>query len=106
MVIRIPNPAPRRMLLSTREVAEREGVAVAKVTYWCRTGQLWPVVRLSASWGIDPLYMASPQLGQPGRPRSARPKKPATRGRGRPPGVKNSRPYPLGVKRPRKKDTC
>ena len=101
---RIINPRPRTVMLSTREVAEREGVSISQVRSWCRKGAIWPVMRLGATWLIEPLYVAAPPNLQPGRPRSALPKVPSERGRGRPKGVKNSRPYPKGVKRPRRKD--
>lgn len=100
--MQIRNPPPRRMMLSTLDVAQREGVTTAKVALWCRTGAIWPVLRLAGGWAIDPMYVAAQLKRKPGRPLSAVPKKPSIRGRGRPKGVKNSKPYPKGVKRPRK----
>lgn len=93
------------MLLSTREVAERLKVDVNTVTQWCRLGAIWPAMRLAGGWAIDPCYIVmplKPHVAGPGRPRIHPVQPPSGRGRGRPPGAKNLKPYPKGVKRPRK----
>lgn len=87
--------------LTVAEVAAREKVSERMVRYWCKTGALFTAAKVGEMWLIHPDYFvkierrhippAPPEARLPGR------------GRGRPAGVKNSRPYPEGVKRPRRK---
>jgi hypothetical protein len=86
--------------LTVDEVARREGVSGRMVRYWCESGALLTAAKIENEWVINPNYFVKvdrrhleplPRERVPGRPR------------GRPLGVKNSRPYPEGVKRPRRK---
>lgn len=84
--------ATPEFFLRTRDVARREKVSVAYVTNWCREDLIWPIKRVGARWLISPAYVVSPSvIGL------------AQRNVGRPPGAKNKRPYPKGVKRYRYK---
>lgn len=94
---------PLLPLLSTRDVAERHGVTCGAVARWCRIGAIWPVIRLTGGWAIEPIYYLDLPDGRPGRPRIHPPKVPSGRGPGRPKGSKNRKPYPKGVKRVHKK---
>ena len=91
----------RNILLSTTEVAAREGVSAVQVAAWCRQGQIMPVQRMNGRWLILRNYLLVPRvMGCPpvGKIKCGKP----LLARGRPPGSKNRKPYPVGVKRPRK----
>lgn len=78
------------------------GVSRQSIARLCRLDAIFPTMKHGQTWLIAPGYVIVPTVGQAGRPANWPPKIKHTR-RGRPPGVKNSRPYPKGVKRPRKK---
>ncbi|CAB4154755.1 hypothetical protein UFOVP653_26 [uncultured Caudovirales phage] len=84
--------------LTTREVAALEGVTALDVSHWCREDLIFPVQSVGGRWRIAPDYIVVP--GARGKVYADQ-----KRGRGRPLGAKNKRPYPLGVKRPRKPKT-
>ena len=92
----------RSAYLTCAQVAEREGLSRQSVARLCRMNAIFPVMKHGNAWLIDRGYVVSATAGTAGRPTLAVKVK-STRGRGRPKGVKNSRPYPKGVKRPRKK---
>lgn len=75
----------RAVVYSTREMAARWGVTTVQVAYWCRAGLVVGCQRLNRQWVMLPtaFLITPPPLG-------------------RPPGAKNKKPYPKGVKRPRK----
>lgn len=90
----------RSIFLSTAQVAEREGVTVQTVSHWCRLGVIWPVIKHGNVWLVDNLYSLARSTDKGGRPRLTPLR---VKGKpGRPLGSKNKRPYPKGVKRPRK----
>lgn len=93
----------RSIFLSTAQVAEREGVTVQTVTHWCRLGVIFPISKHGNVWLIDNSglgYVVARSTDKGGRPRLTPLR---VKGKpGRPPGSKNRRPYPKGVKRPRK----
>lgn len=92
----------RNILLSTADVAAREGVSAVQVATWCRQGQIFPVQSMHGRWLIPRAYILVPRpLGRPPEKKINRKKKATLRGR--PPGSKNKKPYPVGVKRPRVK---
>ena len=95
------NPAPRGVMLSTSDVARREGVRTALVTAWCRNGGIWPAQKVGSHWLISHAYVTTRNT-KIGRPRTRPEKVPSGLPPGRPKGSKNKRPYPKGVKRPRK----
>lgn len=88
-------PAIIGAFLTTREVAALEGVTLLNVSHWCRTGMIYPAQIVGGRWRISPDYIVIP--GARGKVYPG-----AKRGKGRPLGAKNKRPYPTGVKRPRK----
>lgn len=77
--------------LTTVEVAALEGVTIFHVSHWCRADLIFPAQFVSGRWRIDPGYILAPE---------ARGK--VFRDKGRPPGSRNKRRYPRGVRRPRK----
>jgi hypothetical protein len=91
----------RSAYLTCAQVAEREGLTRQSVARLCRLDAIFPVMKHGSQWLIDRGYVISGTVGAPGRPTLAVKAK-HKRGRGRPKGVKNSKPYPKGVKRPRK----
>lgn len=91
----------RSAYLTCAQVAEREGLSRQSVARLCRLNAIFPVMKHGNSWLIDRGYVISATAGLHGRPRDPDSKKKHPR-RGRPKGVKNSKPYPKGVKRPRK----
>lgn len=92
----------RSAYLTCAQVAEREGLSRQSIARLCRMDAIFPVMKHGRTWLIDRGYVISATAGTPGRPGLTL-KVNGQRGRGRPKGVKNSRPYPKGVKRPRKK---
>lgn len=98
MMHRIISPTIRGgPYLSAGEVAKRHNTTADHIRALCRVGCIWPATKVGRGWIIDHLYT----IGFPvnGRPATWTP---SGRGRGRPPGSKNKKPYPKGVKRPRK----
>lgn len=92
---------PRHILLSTHDVAAREGVSAVQVATWCRQGQIFPAQSMLGRWLISRGYILVPRaMGRPVEKKINRKKK--VERRGRPLGSKNKKPYPVGVKRPRK----
>jgi hypothetical protein len=90
----------RSIFLSTRDVSKREGVAVQTVSHWCRLGVIWPIHKHGSVWLIADPYTLARSTDKGGRQRLTPLR---VKGKpGRPPGSKNRRPYPKGVKRPRK----
>jgi hypothetical protein len=83
--------------LTIREVAILEGVTQRKIRDLCRANKIYPAQVIGGRWRIGAGYLFS--LGPAGSMKEVR------RKRGRPPGAKNKRPYPKGVKRPRVKKT-
>ena len=79
--------------LTTKDVALFEGVKPIEVSAWCRDDLIFPVQLIGGRWRIDPNYTVVPGALKP--PPGMR------RGKGRPRGSRNKRPYPRGVKRPR-----
>jgi hypothetical protein len=77
-----------RHLMTTRQVAEKNGVTVGTVSRWCREGAIFPIILINGIWMIEPFHRVNKNKGKVGA--------------GRPPGSRNRRPYPKGVKRPRK----
>lgn len=75
----------RKVVLTTAEVAKIEGVSVAQVAYWCKNDQIFQCQRVGRNWVIHYNYIRTAQR-MPGRVK----------------GAKNLKPYPIGVKRPRK----
>ena len=74
-------------LLTTAEVAAREGVKQDVVSYWCLRGDLFPAVKIGRRWWIYPGYdvQAVRSLAGPmGRRKSGRPV-------GRPKGARDKR---------------
>jgi hypothetical protein len=88
----------RSAYLTCAQVAEREGLSRQAIARLCRLDAIFPVMKHGRAWLIDRGYA----IAAHGQPTLALKLK-GQRGRGRPKGVKNSRPYPKGVKRPRKK---
>jgi hypothetical protein len=77
-----------RHLMTTIEVAKKMGVSRGSVAHWCREGSIFPAFRVNGQWMIEPGFQI---LATKAKSR-----------RGRPMGARNRKPYPLGVKRPRK----
>lgn len=89
-------------LLTPRQVAEREQLSVRQVQTMCRQGNVMYAKKISCRWMISEGYMftVTPKTGKTkGIPMIV----PERRKRGRPKGSPNRKPYPKGVKRPRKK---
>ncbi len=76
-----------RHLMTTDDVAAKMGVGRAAVAYWCRKGLIFPIVKIGTTWLIEPGFCLM---------------KTATRS-GRKKGSRNKKPYPIGVKRPRRR---
>lgn len=93
----------RSAYLTCAQVAEREGLSRQGVARLCRMDAIFPVMKHGRTWLIDRGYVLAATAGQAGRPGTQKQVIKGQRGRGRPKGVKNSKPYPKGVKRPRKK---
>lgn len=86
---------PIMMFYTVREVADQLGLRVAVVRRLCQMGFIYPSSKIGNLWTIDKTFTILvppgyhvPQLNLE---------------RGRPPGAKNVKPYPAGVKRPRRK---
>ena len=85
--------------LTCHEVAKRHGTSRQQIARMCREGSIFPVLHDGARWLISNTYVIANTVGKHGRPTVDKlPKRP----RGRPPGAKNKKPYPKGVKRPRR----
>lgn len=69
------------------QVAQQLGLSKWTVCKLCRAGTIWPAYLHAGSWHIPRGYVYMADDRKPG---------------GRPPGSKNKKPYPKGVKRPRK----
>jgi len=91
----------RSTYLTCAQVAEREGLTRQSIARLCRMDAIFPVMKHGQTWLIDRGYVLSATAGMAGRPGLGSLKVKHSR-RGRPKGVKNSKPYPKGVKRPRK----
>ena len=91
----------RSTYLTCAQVAEREGLTRQSIARLCRMEAIFPVMKHGHTWLIDRGYVIAATAGTSGRPTLAVTTK-NRRGRGRPKGVKNRKPYPKGVKRPRK----
>lgn len=90
--------------LTATQVALREGLSRQGVARLCRVGGIFPVMKDDRDhWLIHVTYAITITAGCGGRPAKYPPPPPKHPRRGRPLGVKNSRPYPRGVKRPRRK---
>lgn len=90
------------MYMTPKQLADRLEITPQCVTMWCRAGYLGNDARLvEGRWMI----LDTPFLALPARPRGKDGKlpPPRTHKRGRPPGAPNKKPYPKGVKKPRKK---
>lgn len=81
--------------LSPKDVAKHHNVSVQTVRDWCRSGFIMPAVQVGRYWAIQPNYIiavseehwiAGVKFAKTGRQKGAR----------------NLKPYPKGVKRPRK----
>jgi len=92
----------RSVYLTCAQVAERHGVDRQSIARLCRMGAIFPAIKHGTVWLIGQNYVIAASVGKAGRPGSME-VKPRHSRRGRPKGVKNSRPYPKGVKRPRRK---
>lgn len=94
------------MLMTPKQLADLFGVTPQCVTGWCRAGYLvGDADRIGGRWVIrwSPLMMSSLPVIEIRRTRAGTVKQiVGKRGRGRPPGSRNKKPYPKGVKRPRK----
>lgn len=89
------------LVLTTTDVAARENVPKATVAQWCRDGLIEPVQKVGQVWLIGSAYIPYVGANRP-RPVPKSAYKPTGRPVGRPAGSKNRKPYPRGVKRPRK----
>lgn len=74
-----------RHMLTVQQVADQMGVSYGAVSFWCRNGMIFPMTKIGRTYLIEPGF----RFISGGR-------------RGRPIGSKNKKPYPVGVKRPRK----
>lgn len=89
-------------LLTTRQVAEREKLSTRQVQTLCEQGSVMYAKKISGRWLIAEGYFFTeiPKFGKTkGIPMIVADR----RKRGRPKGSPNKKPYPKGVKRPRKK---
>lgn len=89
-------------LLTTRQVATREGLSVRQVQTLCNQGNVMYARKIAGIWMIAEGYFfaITPKVGKTkGMPIIVAERRP----RGRPKGSSNKKPYPKGVKRPRKK---
>lgn len=89
-------------VLTTLQVAALEKLTVRQVQFMCRTGTLDPVRKFGRYWLIGEGYFYSkpaPWVAPNGLNTIIIPDR---RKPGRPKGAKNKKPYPKGVKRPRK----
>lgn len=87
--------------LTCAEVAKRHNTSRQQIARMCRDGGIFPVLHDGTKWLISDSYVIVVTIGgKGGRPTIEKPPKRTTRGR--PPGSKNKRPYPTGVKRPRR----
>lgn len=92
------------MLLTPEQLADMRGVSPQTVTSWCRAGLIDGANLINGHWIIQwsPLMAASlPMERSRGKDGTLEPPTPK-RGRGRPKGARNKKPYPKGVRRPRK----
>ena len=90
-------------LLTARQVAEREGLSVRQVQTLCNQGNVLHARKIAGRWMIGEGYFfaVTPDKGKlKGIPVIVAERRP----RGRPKGSPNKKPYPKGVKRPRKND--
>lgn len=80
--------------LSIAEVAKIEGVSEQRIRRLCRRNMIYPIQVVDGRWriGVGYVFVLGPHGTVSNFSR-----------RGRPPGAKNKRPYPKGVKRPRVK---
>lgn len=117
----LPMVSPRRgILLTTTEVAAREGMNRIEVARYCRNGWIYPAEQVGRYWFIAANYIKTDFGRTPPRPSLDRGRPPNIIAalypiigsevaanlypkRGKPFGAKNRKPYPKGVKRPRKK---
>lgn len=90
-------------LLTPHQVAEREKISVRQVQMLCNQGSVMYAKKISGRWVIAEGYffIDTPKTGKTkGIPMIVAER----RKRGRPKGSPNKKPYPRGVKRPRKKN--
>lgn len=88
-------------LMTTRQVAEKEGLTMRHVQLLCTQGHIIPARKIGHTWMIGKGYFfaITPKHGRTkGLPLIVAER----RGRGRPKGSRNKKAYPRGVKRPRK----
>jgi hypothetical protein len=95
------------MFLTPKQLAGLLGVTPQCITAWCRAGYMHGDAHLvNGRWVIrwsELLRTSLPVIGNRVRPDGQIVTYVGKRPRGRPPGSRNRRPYPKGVKRPRKK---
>ena len=92
----------RSAYLTCTQVAERVGVSRQAIARLCRMAAIYPIMKHGNIWLIAPSYVIAASAGIAGRPRE-KPIRMQYAKPGRPKGVKNKKPYPKGVKRPRKR---
>ena len=92
----------RSAYLTCAQVAARHGVTRQSIARLCRLDAIYPIMKVGRTWLIAHDYVIAVSVGRRGQPGAVIVKSKHAR-RGRPKGSKNSRPYPKGVKRPRKK---
>lgn len=88
-------------LLTTRQVAQRENLSVRQIQTMCLQGNVMYVRKIAGRWMISEGYYfaETPKTGKTkGIPMIVAER----RRRGRPKGSPNKKPYPKGVKRPRR----
>jgi len=88
----------RSAYLTTSEVAQRENLTTYQVATFCRMGFIFPIMKHNRSWLIGREYAFVANIALPRR------KQISIGQLGRPKGSRNVRPYPKGVKRPRRKN--
>ncbi len=96
------------MLMTPKQIAELLGITQQTVTGWCRSGQLEDAEYVNGRWVIRWSYLIMSSLLEVKSKLSTTGDVVPVVGRrrpGRPLGSKNKRPYPKGVKRPRKNQT-
>lgn len=95
-------PIHRPTMLDTVAMGKRYNVSRQTISRLCRAGLIFPAQQIGGRWMVPLLHtidMPSIELARTAQGGRLMP----TPGRlGRPPGAKNLKPYPKGVKRPRK----
>lgn len=88
-------------LMTTRQVAEKEGLTMRHVQLLCVQGHIIPARKIGHAWMIGRGYFFAVTL-RSGKTKGTPLIVAERRGRGRPKGSRNKKAYPKGVKRPRK----